>query len=149
MPKTANKKISPSSWANPRLIREILEDARVVAIVGISDSPSKPSFNVARYLIEQGYRVVGVNPSLDEVLGTDCYPSLEAIPEPVDVVDVFRKPDAVEAIVDEAIHLRIPYLWLQEGVVNEEAAQKAKEAGIRVVMDRCMMHELKSSRLKL
>jgi uncharacterized protein len=129
------------SWSNPRLIREILEEARTVAIVGISDEPSRPSHEIARYLIEHGYRVVGVNPALEEVLGAICYPSLEAIPEPVDVVDVFRKPDALETIVTDVIKLEIPYLWLQEGVVNPDAAERAKEAGIKVVMDHCMKKE--------
>jgi uncharacterized protein len=129
------------NWSNPRLIREILEEARTVAIVGISDEPSRPSNEIARYLIEHGYHVVGVNPALDEVLGALCYPSLEAIPEPVDVVDVFRKSDALETIVDDVIKLEIPYLWLQEGVINPDAAERAKEAGVKVIMDHCMKKE--------
>jgi predicted CoA-binding protein len=135
------------NWSNPRLIREILEEARTIAIVGISDEPSRPSHEIARYLIEHGYRVVGVNPALEEVLGALCYPCLEAIPEPVDVVDVFRKPEALETIVDDIIKLEIPYLWLQEGVVNPDAAERAKDAGIKVVMDHCMKKE--HTRLRL
>jgi uncharacterized protein len=140
MPRARTSKTN-HNWSNPRLIREILEEARTVAIVGISDEPSRPSHEIARYLIEHGYHVVGVNPALEEVLGALCYPSLDAIPEPVDVVDVFRKPEALETIVSDVIKLEIPYLWLQEGVVNPDAAERAKEAGIKVVMDHCMKKE--------
>lgn len=129
-------------WSDPRLIRRILLEARTVAVVGISDKPNRPSYGVARFLIENGYRVIGVNPNVDEVLGTLCYPSLSDIPEPVDVVDVFRNKKSVNPIVNELIKLRIPYLWLQEGVVDIEAAQRAKDAGIKVIMDRCMAKEL-------
>ena len=131
-----------SAWASPSIIREILEEARTVAIVGISDNPSRPSFSVARFLIENGYRVVGVNPKVDEVLGTICYPSLTDVPEPIDVVDVFRKSEAVNGLISHMIKLRIPYLWLQEGVVDNKAADRASEAGIKVVMDRCIAQEL-------
>jgi hypothetical protein len=146
MPRGRAKK-NEANWSNPRLIQEILEESRIVAIIGISDDPDRPSNEIARYLIENGYRVIGVNPSLEEVLGALCYPSLEAIPEPVDVVDVFRKPDTVEEIVDDVIKLEIPYLWLQEGVVNSDAAFRAKSAGIKVIMDHCMKKE--HSRLRL
>ncbi len=130
-----------SHWSSPRLMHEILDEARTIAVVGISDNPARPSYGVARYLIEKGYRVLGVNPALEEVLGDICYPSLASIPEPVDVVDVFRKPEAVSQIVEEVIRLHIPYLWLQTGVVNKEAAERAQEAGIRVIMDHCIMQE--------
>ena len=132
---------SSSLWSDPRLIREILTEIRSIAVIGISDNPSRPSFGVARYLIEHGYRVVGVNPKLDDVLGDICYPTLSRIPEPIDLVNVFRKSDAVDAIVDEVIKLHIPYLWLQEGVVQVEAAKRAQEAGVRVIMDHCIMKE--------
>ncbi len=132
---------SSSSWSDPRLIREILTEVRSIAVVGISDNPSRPSFGVARYLIENGYRVVGVNPKLEDVLGDICYPTLSSIPEPIDLVDVFRQPDAVNGIVDEVIKLHIPYLWLQEGVVQIEAAKRAQEAGVKVIMDHCIMKE--------
>lgn len=134
-------------WTNPHVIGEILDEARIVAVVGISDKPSRPSFSVARFLIENGYRVVGVNPSIDEVLGTICYPSLADIPEPIDAVNVFSTPEDVDALVDEVIKLRIPYLWLQEGVVNPEAAQRAISEGIKVVMNRCMAKALSQRRL--
>ena len=130
-----------SSWSDPRLIREILTEVRSIAVIGISDDPSRPSFGVARYLIENGYRVIGVNPKLEDILGDICYPTLASIPEPIDLVDVFRQPDAVNGIVDEVIKLHIPYLWLQEGVVQVEAAKRAQEAGVRVIMDHCIMKE--------
>ena len=144
MPRGRPKK---DPWSNPRIIDEILDEARTVAVVGLSDKPHRPSFGVARFLIESGYRVVGVNPNVDEVLGTICYPSLGAVPEPIDAVDVFRRSEVVDALVDEVIKLRIPYLWLQEGVVNPEAAQRAFSAGVKVVMDRCMAKALSQRRL--
>ncbi len=140
MPRGRTKNAT-SNWSNPKLIREMLEEARVIAIVGISDNPSRPSYHVARYLIENGYHVVGVNPTLEDVLGTLCYPSLESVPEPVDVVNVFRKSEAVDEIVTDVIRMQIPYLWLQQGVVNFEAAERAKESGIKVIMDHCIMSE--------
>lgn len=144
MPRGRTRRIP---WSDPRIMREILNEARTIAIVGISDSPARPSYGVARYLIENGYRVVGVNPKLEDVLGDICYPSVSSIPEQIDVVTVFRKPEAVDAVVDEVIKLHVPYLWLQEGVVNPEAAERALEAGVKVVMDHCMMKE--HSRLAL
>ena len=132
---------SSSSWSDPRLIREILSEVRSIAVIGISDNPSRPSFGVARYLIENGYRVIGVNPKLEDVLGDICYPTLSSIPEPIDLVNVFRQPDAVHGIVDEVVKLHIPYLWLQEGVVQVEAAKRAQEAGVKVIMDHCIMRE--------
>ena len=144
MPRGRPKK---DPWSNPRIIEEILGEARTVAVVGLSDKPHRPSFGVARFLIESGYRVVGVNPNVDEVLGTICYPSLGDVPEPIDAVDVFRRSEVVDTLVDEVIKLRIPYLWLQEGVVNPEAAQRAFSAGVKVVMDRCMAKALSQRRL--
>jgi predicted CoA-binding protein len=136
------------NWSNPRLMREILEGGRTIAIVGISENPLRPSHEIARYLIENGYHVVGVNPAIEEFLGALCYPSLAEIPEPVDVVNVFRKPEAVEALVTEVIKLEIPYLWLQEGVVDQEAALRAKEAGVKVIMDQCIKKEHMKINLK-
>ncbi len=137
-----NSKAYQDSWADEELIEEILQDARTVAVVGISDKPSRPSNGVARTLIEQGYRVIAVNPKLDEVLGTECYPNLSSINQPIDLVDVFRKPTDLGDLVEEVIDLGIPYLWLQEGVINGEVAKRAREAGVRVVMDRCIAKEL-------
>jgi predicted CoA-binding protein len=124
------------------IIDVILGKARTIAVVGLSDNPSRPSNSVARTLITSGYRVIGVNPNVDEVLGSASFPSLAMIPEKLDLVDVFRRSDAIDPIVDEVIHLNIPYLWLQEGVINEAAAARARQAGIKVVMDRCIAKEL-------
>ncbi len=120
---------------------EILNDSRVVAIVGLSASADRPSNIVGRYLKEHGYRVIPVNPREKEVLGEICYPDLVSIPEPVDVVDIFRPAAEVPAIVREAIRLGAKAIWIQEGIVNEEAAKRARAAGLQVVMDRCMFKE--------
>ena len=117
----------------------LLRGVSTIAVVGISDKPERPSHEVARYLMEAGYRVVPVNPVIDTVLGERCYPSLTAIPEDlaVDLVDVFRASEHVGPIVDEAIAIGAQGVWMQEGVVNETAAERARAAGLAVVMDRC------------
>ncbi|MGD2063207.1 MAG: CoA-binding protein [Nitrospirota bacterium] len=117
----------------------ILRTTTTIAVVGISDKPERPSNEVARYLMDAGYRVVPVNPVLDEVLGQRCYSSLKAIPKEiaVELVDVFRAPEHVGPIVEEAIAIGARAVWMQEGVVNEAAAEKARAAGLDVVMDRC------------
>lgn len=122
---------------------ELLRRARTIAVVGLSDDPSRPSHGVSSYLQSKGYRVVPVNPNLSEVLGETAYPSLSeaAQKEQIDIVDVFRRPDAVPAIVDEILALGIPALWLQESVVHAEAAEKARAAGVVVVMDKCILKE--------
>ncbi len=120
---------------------EILRSARTVAVVGLSPDPSRPSHTVASYLKRQGYRIIPVNPSVSEVLGERSYPDLRSVPEPVDVVDVFRRPEYVPQIVEDAIAIGARALWLQEGVVHEQAAERARQAGLRVVMDRCMLKE--------
>ena len=122
-------------------IRAILDTARTIAVVGLSADPKKPSHYVAAYLQKAGYRIIPVNPSLTEVLGEKAYARLEEMPEPVDVVDVFRLPNAVPEIVDAAIRIKAKVLWLQEGIVHEEAAAKARAAGLAVVQDRCMLKE--------
>jgi predicted CoA-binding protein len=121
----------------------LLQKAKTIAVVGLSDDASKASYGVASYLQSKGYRVVPVNPLLDEVLGERAYASLSAAAkeEKIDIVDVFRRPEAVPAIVDEVVALGLPALWLQETVVNEEAAEKARKAGVLVVMDRCILKE--------
>lgn len=119
----------------------ILRTARTVAVVGLSPNPERPSHRVARYLQGQGYRIVPVNPTVESVLGERSYPSLAEIPEPVDVVDVFRRSEEVPPLVEEAIRIRAKAVWMQEGVVHEEAAAKARAAGLAVVMDRCMLKE--------
>ena len=121
--------------------QKILNSSRVVAIVGLSPKPDRPSFTVASYLKEQGYKIIPVNPREKEILGEPCYPDLASIPEPVDVVDIFRRSEEVPAIVEEAIKIGAKAIWMQEGVINEEAAARAREAGFLVVMDKCMFKE--------
>jgi predicted CoA-binding protein len=122
-------------------IRDILESARTIAVVGLSADPNRPSHYVAAYLQRAGYRIIPVNPSLTAVLGEKAYARLEDIPDPVDVVDVFRLPSAVPDITDAAIRIKAKALWLQEGIVHEEAAAKAQAAGLGVVQDRCLLKE--------
>ena len=121
-------------------IQTILE-LKTIAVIGISDNPEKPSNFVAKFLEEHGYKIIPVNPNLTEWEGKKCYPDLRSIPVKVDVVDIFRRPEAVPPIVDEAIAIKAKVVWMQEGIVNEEAAAKAREAGLEVVMDRCMKKE--------
>ncbi len=114
---------------------------RTIAVVGISDDPERPSHFVASFLDSRGYKIIPVNPKLTEWEGKKCYPDLLSIPEKVDVVDIFRRSETVPPIVDEAIKIKAKVVWMQEGIVNEEAAAKARDAGIEVVMDRCMKKE--------
>jgi hypothetical protein len=124
-------------------VLELLQKAKTIAVVGLTDDESRPSNGVSRYLQSKGYRVVPINPKLDEVLGERAYDSLSAASkaEKIDIVDVFRRPDAVLAIVDEVLALGLPALWLQETVVDEQAAEKARKAGVLVVMDKCILKE--------
>jgi predicted CoA-binding protein len=125
-------------------IQALLRRAKTIAILGLSETPGKPSHHVAEELQKFGYRIVPVNPAAREILGERAWPDLESALKnagPIDVVDVFRKPDAVAGIVDDAIRLRVEALWLQEGVIDAAAAQKARDAGIFTVMDRCMFKE--------
>ena len=120
------------------IIEDILSKAKVIAVVGLSDREDRPSHAVARYLQSQGYRIIPVNPNLDApVLGEQSYPDLESVPEPVDLVDIFRRPIDVPPVVDSAIKIGAPAVWMQLGIVHEEAAQRARTAGLDVVMDRC------------
>jgi len=121
-----------------RKMRDIFTSAKTIASVGLSSNPEKESYGVALYLKEQGYRIIPVNPTATEILGEKVYPNLSAIPEKVDVVQVFRKPEDVPPVVEEAIKIGAKVVWMQEGIVNYEAAQKAEEAGLQVVMDACM-----------
>ena len=120
---------------------EILNSSRVVAVVGLSAKPDRPSYNVASYLKKNGYKIIPVNPEAGEILGEVCYPDLGSIPEPVDVVDIFRRSEEAVGIVEEAIRIGAKAVWMQEGVINEQAAGRAREAGLLVVMDRCMLKE--------
>lgn len=117
--------------------RSILHQTKTIAVVGISDKPERSSYGVAEYLM-QHYTVIPVNPNLKEWKGMPCYPHLTAIPSKVDLVDIFRRSEEVMPIVEEAIALHIPALWMQLGVINEEAARKAQVAGIKVIMDSCL-----------
>ena len=120
---------------------EILNSSRVIAVVGLSPKLDRPSYGVASYLKENGYKIIPVNPEVGEILGEVCYPDLSSIAEPVDVVDIFRRSEEVPAIVEEAIKIGAKAVWMQEGVINEPAAARAGEAGLLVVMDRCMLKE--------
>lgn len=120
------------------MMKDILLSAKTIASVGLSSNPEKESYGVAQYLKSQGYHVIPVNPTATEILGERSYPDLESVPEKIDVVQVFRKPEDVPPVVDEAIRVGAKAVWMQEGIVNEEAAQKARAAGLQVVMDACM-----------
>jgi len=122
-------------------IKCILDNAKTVAVVGISTKEDSSSQKVAKYLQEHGFRVFAVNPNCEEVLGEKCYPDLKSIPEHVDVVDIFRNPDAIAAIVEEAVGIGAGTVWMQLGLEHEEAAQMARHAGLNVVMNRCMKME--------
>lgn len=126
-------------------IYELLSRAKTIAVVGLSKSPMRPSHGVSAYMQAAGYRIIPVNPQITEALGEKSYSSLLDLPlevaEKVDLVDVFRRPEYVDEIVEQAIRLKIPAIWLQEDVVNEPAAEKARKAGIFVVMDRCVLKE--------
>ena len=122
-------------------IPELLNSARTIAVVGLSGKRMRPSYGVSEYLQRAGYRVIPVNPHETEVLGEKAYPSLEAVPEKIDIVDVFRRPEFVPAIVEAAIRIGARAVWMQEGVVHEEAAARARAAGLAVVMDRCILKE--------
>jgi predicted CoA-binding protein len=122
-------------------ITDLLNRYKTIAIVGLSNSPLRPSHGVAAYMQSQGYRIVPVNPEIHGALGEKAYPSLLDVPEKIEIVDIFRRPDAVPEIVDQAIELKVPVIWMQETVVHEQSAQKARNAGITVVMDRCILKE--------
>ena len=122
-------------------IRALLRRIKTIAVVGLSTSPSRPSHGVAQALQGFGYRIVPVNPAVREVLGERAYPSLRELPEPVDLVDVFRESSHVAGIVDDCIALKLPALWLQDGVIDEAAALRARAAGLMVVMNRCIYRD--------
>ncbi len=119
----------------------ILETYRRIAMVGLSANPFRPSHFAGVYMLAEGYRVIPVNPNEKEILGQKCYASLRQIPEPVEIVDIFRAPSAVPAIVEEAIAIGAKVIWMQLGVIHEEAAERARQAGLEVVMDRCVKIE--------
>lgn len=119
----------------------LLKTAKTIAVVGLSDSPLRPSYGVSAYMQSQGYRIIPVNPAIRGALGEKAVAALADVKEKIDIVDVFRRSEFVPEVVDEAIRLKVPAIWLQEGVIHEEAAEKARKAGILVVMDRCILKE--------
>jgi hypothetical protein len=122
-------------------ITELLKQAKAIAVVGLSSDPLRPSHGVSVYMQSQGYRVVPVTPLIDSCLGEKAYASLLEVREKIDIVNIFRRPEFVEEIVDQAIQLKVPAIWMQEDVIHEKAAEKARRAGIFVVMDRCILKE--------
>ena len=131
----------PLENATPNEIREILASARTIAVVGLSDKPDRDSHRVAAYLQRAGYRILPVNPAVTTVLGEKAVPGLRDLTEPVDVVDIFRKPEAVPAIVEDAIAIGAKVIWMQDGIVHNAAAARARAAGLKVVMSRCMLRD--------
>lgn len=122
-------------------ITELLTRSKTIAVVGLSDSPLRPSHGVSAYMQTNGYRVIPVNPQITESLGEKAYASLLDVPVKIDIVNIFRRPEYVDEVVDQAIRLKVPTIWMQEEVVNELAAEKARKAGIFVIMDRCILKE--------
>lgn len=122
-------------------LREVLAAARVIAVIGLSDNPDRPSYGVAQYLQQQGYRIIPVNPEVASVLGEQAYPDLQSVPEPVDIVDIFRRSAAVGAHVDEVIETGAKLIWFQLGMRDDMAAERARAAGIPVIKNRCLAVE--------
>ena len=122
-------------------ITKLLESAKTIAVVGLTDTPTRPSYDVSHYMQSRGYRIIPVNPNITEWEGEKAYPSLLEVPEKIDIVNVFRRPDAVPEVVEQSIRIKAPVVWMQEGVVHRKAAEKARRAGIFVVMDKCILKE--------
>jgi len=122
-------------------LRRLLLETKTIAIVGLSAREDRPSYGVARYLQAHGYDIIPVNPAYEEILGQKCYPDLRSLPKPVDMVDIFRKPEEVGPVVEDAIAIGAKTVWMQLGVINPQAAQRAEEAGLNVVMDHCIKIE--------
>jgi predicted CoA-binding protein len=133
----------PSS-PQPDPITDLLKRSKTIAVVGLSNSPLRPSHGVSAYMQTNGYRIIPVNPEIKGALGEKAYASLLDVPEKIDIVDIFRRPEFVEEVVDQAIQLKVPAIWMQEEVINEKAAEKARQAGIFVVMDHCILKEHKA-----
>jgi uncharacterized protein len=128
-----------SSQADP--IADLLKRAKTIAVVGLSNSPLRPSHGVSAYMQSHGYQIIPVNPQIHGSLGEKAYASLLDVPEKIDIVNIFRRPEFVEEVVDQAIQLKVPAIWMQEGVIHEKAAEKARKAGIFVMMDHCILKE--------
>ena len=122
-------------------VTELLKRAKTIAVVGLSDNPMRPSYGVSAYMQSQGYRIIPVNPQIESCLGEKAYASLLEVPGKIDIVDIFRRREFVEEIVEQAIQLKVPAIWMQEEVIHEKAAEMAQHAGIFVVMDRCILVE--------
>jgi len=131
--------VASSTHTDP--VTELLTRARTIAVVGLSNDPLRPSHGVSAYMQSQGYRIIPVNPQIESSLGEKAYASLLEVPEKIDIVNIFRRPEFVEEIVNQAIRLKVPAVWMQEGVIHQKAADKARQAGICVVMDRCILQE--------
>ena len=129
------------AWLNPIPSPSLLTRAKTIAVVGLSSNPLRPSHGVSAYMQSHGYRIIPVNPKIEECLGEKAYASLLDVPEKIDIVNIFRRPEFVEEVVDQAIQLKVPAIWMQEDVIHEKAAEKARQAGIFVVMDRCILKE--------
>ena len=139
---SSNSPVATSSFATTAFERlQILRDCKTIAMVGLSANPFRPSHYAAIYMIAEGYNVIPVNPREKEILGRKCYASIKDIPEAVEIVDIFRDPSAVPAIVEEAIAIGVKVIWMQLGVIHESAAARAKAAGLQVVMDACVKIE--------
>jgi predicted CoA-binding protein len=141
-------RLQPDSATVAETITKLLKDSRVVAVVGLSSRAGRPSYGVAQYLQSVGYRIIPVNPAETAVLGEHAYAALEDVPEKIDIVDIFRRPEFVPEIVESAIRAGAKAVWMQEGVVNEPAAERARKAGLVVVMDRCMHKEHAKRRVR-
>jgi hypothetical protein len=133
----------PSSH-QPDPIADLLKRSKTIAVVGLSNSPLRPSYGVSAYMQMNGYRIIPVNPEIKEALGENAYATLLDVPEKIDIVNIFRRPEFVEEVVDQAIRLKVPAIWMQEEVINEKAADKARQAGIFVIMDSCILKEHKA-----
>ena len=130
----------------PDAIGDLLKKVKTIAVVGLSNKPLRPSHGVSLYMQQQGYRIIPVNPNIESVLGETAYASLADVPEKIDLVNIFRRSEFVPEIVEQAIALEIPAVWMQEDVIHEQAAGKARQAGIFVVMDRCILKEHRARR---
>ena len=130
-----------ASFPQTDSVTELLRQAKTIAVVGLSDNPLRASHGVSAYMQSHGYHIIPVNPRIEYCLGEKAYGSLLDVPEKIDIVNIFRRPEFVEEVVDQAIRLKVPAIWMQEEVIHEKAAEKARRAGIVVVMDRCILKE--------
>jgi len=130
-----------ASLPQPDPITDLLKRAKTIAVVGLSDNPLRPSHGVSAYMQAHGYRIIPVNPRIQASLGQKAYPTLLDVPEKIDIVNIFRRSEFVEDVVDQAIQLKVPAIWMQEEVIHEKAAEKARKAGIFVLMDHCILQE--------